>query len=279
MTTGGASVFAPAKINLALHVTGRQENGYHLLDSLVVFADVGDRLHFSPADTLALQVMGPRAAGVPNGPDNLVLKAAALFGPGHGAEIVLEKQLPNAAGIGGGSADAAAALTGLAAFWDQPLPGPADILTLGADLPACLAACPTRMQGIGDVLDKVPPLPKMTCVLVTPDVALSTGTVFQGLETTEGAGLSDPEWSDFAGFIGWLCRQRNDLAAPARALTPKIDTALDALNARPGCALARMSGSGATCFGLFAEKTAAQEAAAKIGAAQPNWWVTAAQVL
>ncbi|WJY22802.1 4-(cytidine 5'-diphospho)-2-C-methyl-D-erythritol kinase [Fontisubflavum oceani] len=273
------SAFAPAKINLALHVTGRRDDGYHLLDSLVVFADIGDRLHFALADRVTLKVMGARAAGVPEGPDNLVLQAARLFGPDLGADIVLEKHLPNAAGIGGGSADAAAALQGLASLWDRPLPKMSDIVSLGADLPVCLAGCPTRMGGIGDELAGVPPLPMLWLVLVNPGVAVPTGSVFRGLKTVNNPGLSDPNWHDFPSFIRWLCGQRNDLETPALALAPEIGTVLDRLNTSPGCTLARMSGSGATCFGLFETEPAAREAAHAIGAACPGWWVRAAPVL
>ncbi|WP_199709241.1 4-(cytidine 5'-diphospho)-2-C-methyl-D-erythritol kinase [Rhodophyticola porphyridii] len=275
----GASAFAPAKINLALHVTGRREDGYHLLDSLVVFADIGDRLHFSAAEGIELQVMGPRAAGVPTGPENLVLRAAALFGPGQSARITLEKHLPRAAGIGGGSADAAAALKGLAEFWDLPLPKTEEILALGADLPVCLAGCPTRMRGIGELLEEVPPLPLLWVVLANPGVAVPTGAVFGGLGTIAGTPMDPPNWTDFASFSRWLRAQRNDLQRPAQMIAAEIGTARAALEAQPGCALARMSGSGATCFGLFAVEAEARQAARAIGAEHPGWWVAAARVL
>ncbi|MBO6602743.1 MAG: 4-(cytidine 5'-diphospho)-2-C-methyl-D-erythritol kinase [Roseicyclus sp.] len=275
----GASAFAPAKINLALHVTGRRDDGYHLLDSLVVFADIGDRLHFSAADEVELQVMGPRAAGVPTGPENLVLRAAALFGPGHGARITLEKHLPSAAGIGGGSADAAAALKGLAEFWDRPLPKTAEIVALGADLPVCLAGCPTRMRGIGEMLEEVPALPVLWMVLANPGVAVPTGAVFGGLDTVAGPPMDPPDWTDFDSFTRWLRVQRNDLERPAQMIAPGIGMARAALEAQQGCALARMSGSGATCFGLFSAEAGARQAARAIGAEHPGWWVTAARVL
>ncbi|WP_420396042.1 4-(cytidine 5'-diphospho)-2-C-methyl-D-erythritol kinase [Nioella sp.] len=263
---------APAKINLALHVTGQRPDGYHLLDSLVVFAGVGDRLHFAPAPDLSLSVTGPMAEGVPTGPDNLILRAAALFGAGRGTAITLDKHLPHAAGIGGGSADAAATLRGLARLWNCPLPDSASVLTLGADVPVCLSRAPQRMAGIGDVLSPVPPIPSLHAVLVNPRVAVPTGAVFRGLTSKQNAPMDPPDWDGFASFTEWLSRQRNDLEPPARALAPEIGEALTLLR-NTGAALARMSGSGATCFGLFETEGQAAEAARAISVAQPGWWV------
>jgi 4-diphosphocytidyl-2-C-methyl-D-erythritol kinase len=263
---------APAKINLALHVTGQRPDGYHLLDSLVVFAGVGDRLRFAPAPDLSLSVTGPMAEGVPTGPDNLILRAAALFGAGRGAAIALEKHLPHAAGIGGGSADAAATLRGLARLWNCPRPDRASVLTLGADVPVCLSLAPQRMAGIGDILSPVPPIPGLHAVLVNPRVAVPTGAVFRGLTSKQNTPMDPPDWDGFDSFTEWLSRQRNDLEPPARALAPEIGEALTLLR-NTGAALARMSGSGATCFGLFETEGQAADAARVISSAQPGWWV------
>ncbi len=273
------TVFAPAKINLALHVTGRRADGYHLLDSLVAFADIGDRLHISPGPEVRLRVMGPRAGDVPTGPENLVVRAARLMAGDRGVDLVLEKHLPAAAGIGGGSSDAAAGLRGLAELWEAPLPDTDTLLTLGADLPVCLTTEPKRMQGIGELLTEVPALPPLQIVLANPRVPVSTGEVFGGLEEVEGAPMTPPGWTDLASFITWLCAQRNDLEPPARQIAPVISDAIDALNAQPGCLLARMSGSGATCFGLFATRDAARDAVQSIATGRPNWWVETGAVL
>ena len=275
--------FAPAKVNLALHVTGRRPDGYHLLDSLVVFADIGDRLRFEAAPDLTLEVSGPFAAGVPTDGANLVLKAAALMG-GQGARITLEKLLPHGGGIGGGSSDAAATLRALTQLWEVPLPGPAAVLSLGADVPVCLMApAPQRMRGIGEDLTPVTALPEAHLVLVNPGVPVPTREVFARLAAgagTDNPGLSQmPEAADFDGFADWLAAQRNDLEAPAIALAPVIAEVLTQLRRLPDCALARMSGSGSTVFGLFADADAAGAAATRIAAEAPGWWVRAARIL
>lgn len=265
---------APAKVNLALHVTGQRADGYHLLDSLVVFTGLGDRVSVSPSDELSLSIGGDMAMGVPPGPENLVLRAATLLAPGHGARITLEKALPHAAGLGGGSSDAAATLRALSRLWDVPLPPVFEVLTLGADVPVCLSTAPQRMAGIGEALSNAPLLPPLHAVLVNPRVAVPTGAVFAGLARKDNPAMAPPDWDDFETFIHWLARQRNDLEAPALSVAPGIETALAALH-REDAHLARMSGSGATCFGLFETASAAQAAAASISAAQPDWWVRA----
>ena len=272
-----AAEFAPAKVNLALHVTGRRADGYHLLDSLVVFPRVGDRVSAAPSATLTLTVDGPFAAGLAAG-DNLVLRAARLIGPGRGAALRLEKALPVASGIGGGSADAAAALRLLARVWRLPLPATAPLLGLGADLPACVAGAACRMRGIGERLDPVA-LPRFWLVLANPGVPVATGAVFAALAGRVGPPLAaPPAVADARALAGWLAAQHNDLEAPASALAPPIAVALAALAAQPGCALARMSGSGATCFGLFADAASAETARAALHRAHPAWWVAAAPV-
>lgn len=267
--------FAPAKINLALHVTGRREDGYHLLDSLVAFAPVGDRLVVAPAGSLTLEVTGSFAADVPAGEDNLVLRAARLLGAGRGAAITLEKALPVASGIGGGSADAAAALRALGRLWRVPLPPPKAVLALGADVPVCLAARPARMSGIGEVVEPLPgPLP-LHLVLVNPRKPVPTPEIFRRLERRENPPLPEPipRFADAAALAGFLAACRNDLEPPARALLPEIGDALAALAATDGCLLARMSGSGATCFGLYPDPAARARAHVVLQAAHPGWWV------
>jgi len=272
--------FAPAKVNLSLHVTGQRADGYHLLDSLVVFADVGDGLTVSPASELSLRVTGPRAEGVPTGAENLVLRAARLLDPGRGARLTLDKHLPAAAGIGGGSSDAAAALRVLARLWGLPLPVAEATAVLGADVPVCLEARPRRMSGIGDQLSDVPPLPPAWLVLVNPGVPVSTPAVFRALARKDGAPMPDvPACADAATFAAFLLGLRNDLELPARALQPQVSEVLAALGAQTGCLLARMSGSGATCFGLFAAEAPARGAAAALAAAAAGWWVQAARML
>ena len=271
---------APAKINLCLHVTGQRPDGYHLLDSLVVFADVGDVIEVRAAPTLSLRVIGPQARDLPVGEDNLVLRAARAFAGTAGAAITLTKNLPVASGIGGGSADAAATLRVLARLWDLPLPDADRVLQLGADVPACLAGRALRMQGIGERLAGVPGLPKAYLVLVNPGVAVATPAVFKALPSKNNPAMPDlPVFATAAELAQWLAAQRNDLEAPAMALAQVIGAVKQALAAAPGCLLARMSGSGATCFGLFADQAQAQSARAAISAAQPEWWVASGRML
>ncbi len=271
---------AAAKINLCLHVTGQRSDGYHLLDSLVVFAGVGDRLTFTAADDLRLTIGGPQAANLPASDDNLILRAARAFGFGRGVQIHLEKHLPIASGIGGGSADAAATLRGLSRLWGLPLPDAATVLALGADVPVCLLGNPLRMQGVGDVLTPLPPLPLAHLVLVNPGVAVPTPTVFRALANKSNPPLpAMPRYASLPDFAVWLTAQRNDLEPPAIALAPQIASAKAVLAAQPGCHLARMSGSGATCFGLFATAELAEAAAQTIARAQPDWWVQSGPML
>ncbi len=265
-----AEEFAPAKINLTLHVRGRRADGYHLVDSLVVFADFGDRVRVSPAGGgLRLRVNGPMAGGVPVGAQNLVLRAARLAGV-ENVEITLEKHLPVAAGIGGGSSDAAATLRALRRSHGLRLPDPA---LLGADVPVCLLACSARMSGIGDKVVPVCGIPPLPAVLVNPGVAVRTPDVFAALKRRDGSPMPQlPAFGGVADCATWLAGQRNDLEAAAVGLAPVIGQVLDVLRGA-GAALARMSGSGATCFGLFSGMEDARLAARRIAAARPGWWV------
>lgn len=261
---------APAKLNLALHVTGRRTDGYHLLDSLVCFARVGDEVTLRPGP-LALTIQGPFAAGLATADDNLCLRAARMAGAE--ASLTLTKNLPVAAGIGGGSADAAAVLRGLARM-GHPLPVAPH--RLGADVPVCLASQPARMRGVGESLASVPPLPPMSLVLANPRIALSTPRVFAGLDRRDNPAMPDlPHWPDLAGLIAWLHATRNDLEAPAIAAAPVIAEVLAALEFL-GAGFRRMSGSGATCFGLFARPDKARDAAAAL--ARKGWWAVATEL-
>lgn len=271
--------FAPAKINLTLHVTGQRADGYHLLDSLVAFADVGDTITAREADGLSLTVAGPCGGVLSAGPDNLVLRAAALFPPGRGAALTLDKRLPVASGIGGGSADAAATLRALAALWQVPLPAGAAVLGLGADVPACLMGRSLRMSGVGEAVHPLGQLlPTAALVLANPGVALSTPAVFAALGRRDNAPMPRdlPRLRDLTEMAAFLAMMRNDLEEPAQRLAPVIAQVKAALSAQPGCRIARMSGSGATCFGLFADPLAASAAASAIRVAEPGWWVAAA---
>ncbi|NOG69127.1 4-(cytidine 5'-diphospho)-2-C-methyl-D-erythritol kinase [Roseicella sp. DB1501] len=269
--------FAPAKVNLYLHVTGRREDGYHLLDSLAVFGPAGDLLTLVPAATLTLALDGPFGGALTAEPDNLVLRAARALataaGRVAGARLTLSKGLPVASGIGGGSADAAAALRGLDRLWGLGLEAAAlarIAAPLGADIPVCLLSRPTRMGGIGEVLRPAPILPECGLLLVNPGIALATPAVFrarQGAFTPPA--VLPTRWPDAAAMARDLAALRNDLEAPAIALCPQVATVLAALRSLPGCLLARMSGSGATCFGLFPDAAAARAAAGGLPAA---WW-------
>lgn len=277
MATEPVTEFAPAKINLCLHVTGQRADGYHLLDSLVAFAGIGDRLVARPALDARLGLEGPFGADLSAGPDNLVLRAAAGFGAA--AAFTLDKRLPPASGIGGGSADAAAALRALSRLTGKAVPeGLA--MRLGADVPVCLASRPARMRGVGEVLDPVA-LPPGWIVLVNPRVEVPTPAAFRALARKDNAPLPAtlPHWSDLGVLTDWLATQRNDLETPALTIAPVISDVLAALRAQPGRRIARMSGSGATCFALFDAEAPARAAQAAITAAQPGWWVAAGPLL
>lgn len=276
--------FAPAKINLFLHVTGRRADGYHLISSLMVFAEIGDDVVVAPAEALSLAIDGPFAASLPAGGDNLVLRAAQrladLAGVAPRAAIRLTKRLPVASGIGGGSADAAAALRALVRLWriDPDREALSRLaLGLGADVPVCLLSRPAEVSGIGDVLAPAPPLPPAWLVLVNPGVAVPTKDVFAARTGSYSAlAQLDHRPVDAADLARQLAARHNDLAAPARSIAPVIGEALAAIEAVPGCLLARMSGSGATCFGLFASADQAAAAAGRIGKEHPRWWSVAA---
>jgi 4-diphosphocytidyl-2-C-methyl-D-erythritol kinase len=281
-TRSGYRAAAPAKINLYLHVVGRRADGYHLLDSLVAFADVHDTVIAVEDDRLSLSVSGPFGAALAGEADNLVLRAAralaALGGVEPRARLRLIKRLPVASGIGGGSSDAAGALRALSALWDlRPAAGDLHRLALGlgADVPVCLGGRAVHMGGIGEVLKPAPRLPAAGIVLVNPGTPLATPPVFKARQGPFSAAdpLPRAPIADARDLARLLAARRNDLTDPARALLPAVGVVLDALAAAPGALVARMSGSGATCFALFADVGAAARAAAALAAAHPGWWV------
>lgn len=264
---------AHAKLNLALHLRRRRADGYHEIETLFAFCEDGDRVEVARADDLTLQVTGPFGDAIGGG-DNLVLRAARAIRPegAPGAAILLDKRLPVASGLGGGSADAAATLLLLRDLWqldldDGALDGVA--LSLGADVPACLRATLCRGEGIGERLVPVAAggLARRPVLLVNPGVALSTAAVFAGWDGIDRGPLAavDPWPAALAG--------RNDLASPAIALRPRIADVLSALSVQPGATLVRMSGSGATCFALFDDEGDCAAATASIASAEPGWWV------
>ena len=275
---------APAKVNLALHVTGLRKDGYHLLDSLVAFGGAADRLVLQPADHLHLAVTGPFAKGLEREPDNLIVRAARLLAKsldhpptGH---VTLEKHLPIASGIGGGSADAAATLLGLLRLWERTIRDETleqIALELGADVPMCLEGACLKAGGIGDELEKGPILPKgLAIVLINPQIPISTPEIFKSLKSRD----NDPMGPIPSAFLSvkaladWLGDQRNDLQMAAIEQAPVIEMVLQALLDEGDCLFARMSGSGATCFGLFASAQEAEAAARHLTFSHPNWWVS-----
>lgn len=283
---------APAKINLALHVTGQRADGYHLLDSIVAFASHGDRLSFSSAERDSFSLdgrFGPLLSGKAEGKDgNLVLKARDLLRDALTAQgrttgpvaIELEKNLPVASGIGGGSADAAATLRGLLRFWQASL-SPEMLseiaLKLGADVPMCLESRPLRARGIGEQIDMLDTMPGFALVLANPLKAVSTPDIFRRLTDKDHPAIDEPPANgDRGAWIRFLAGQRNDLEAPARALLPEISEISDMLR-NAGARLVRMSGSGATCFGIFDDRAHADAAERQLSRLQPDWYFQATE--
>ncbi|MGF1445259.1 MAG: 4-(cytidine 5'-diphospho)-2-C-methyl-D-erythritol kinase [Pikeienuella sp.] len=273
------SELAPAKVNLFLHLRGRREDGYHLLESLAVFPALGDRLWAEPAAGLSLALSGPFGDVLSADGDNLVLQAAeklrALTGVAGGAALRLEKTLPVASGIGGGSADAAAALRLLGRLWQVRVPDEL-ALSLGADVPVCLAPRAQLMAGIGERLAPAPRMPACAMLLVNPMVSVSTGAVFQSVACRDCPAATPAPAGGFARFgdlVDWLSAQRNDLEPAATRLCPQIGEVRAALASAP---FSRMSGSGATCIALFETQAEAAVAAQEIRGARPGWWVAAA---
>ncbi len=271
------SVDAPAKLNLFLHVTGKRPDGFHLLQSLIVFTAHGDRLEIELSDTLQLAIDGPFARDIEAGPDdNLVMRAARAIGGGHGARIRLHKHIPVGAGLGGGSADAAAVLRGLQALWQMPVPMDRlqrIALQLGSDVPVCLAPQPAWVDSMGErvtpALLEVP----VGVLLVNPGKPLLTAEVFRRFAGPFDAPLPlDQSFTSPDALIDYLLLQRNALETAAIQCIPEIEDVLAAIAATGGCRLARMSGSGATCFGLYENRALAQAATETLKDRHPEWW-------
>jgi len=274
---------APAKLNLSLQIVGRRADGYHLLDGLVAFADIGDVVTAQAADTTQLAIEGRFASGLSAGPDNLVQRAAAALAAvaptPRGAALRLVKYLPVASGIGGGAADAAAALRALQLLWRIDLP-PSQLhaiaARLGADVPMCLASQPCWIAGVGDVLDKLPELPEAGLILANPGIPLATPSVFKRRSGAFSASKRFAIPATAAALAQALAATDNDLAEAAEACVPEIAALRRQLACLPGALLARMSGSGATCFALFESRAAAETALAPLKAAIPaGWWAAA----
>jgi 4-diphosphocytidyl-2-C-methyl-D-erythritol kinase len=279
-------VFAPAKINLFLHVGEKRASGYHALQSLMAFADVGDELAIEPASDLSLSIEGPFAGALTGEADNIVLKAARALaqkaGVAANANITLTKNLPVASGLGGGSTDAAAALRGLCKLWRVNLTE-ADLqsiaISLGSDVPVCLKGRPCWVEGAGEKLTVIPIFPLLHVVLVNPGVAVSTAEAYRTAQTKSGTGQEhSATFRDANALIAFLETVHNDLEEPAFRLAPIVHDVINALCEEQATLLARMSGSGATCFGLYGSADAAREVAAKISKAHPGWWVTVAKI-
>jgi 4-diphosphocytidyl-2-C-methyl-D-erythritol kinase len=282
--TEAVTVRARAKVNLYLHVLGRREDGYHEIDSLFVFTDLADVVEVRPAKSLRLRAIGPFAKGLPPNKDNLMLRAARLLADAAevrpGASVTLTKNLPIAAGLGGGSADAAAMLRALMKLWRIPI-GAVDLpllgLGLGADIPTCLLSAPCFVGGVGELIERAPALPPMHIVLVNPGVELSTASVFTARKqvySKKARFTAAPR--TLRRLVALLENRCNDLEPSAIKLCPVIADVLDALRRTEGCALARMSGRGASGFGLYEEAGAAALAAGKLRAR--GWWAETAEL-
>ena len=274
-TSKTIKVTAHAKVNLTLHVVGQRADGYHELHSLVCLTEFGDQIHLSPTAEFSFQVIGPYAAGIPVDESNLVVQAAKFMAQSHSksldCQIILEKKLPMASGIGGGSSDAAAVMRALSQYWSVSLPNLDELMALGADIPVCMNKGLTLMQGAGEDVTQLSAAPNWGVVLVNPNVGVSTPAVFDALNSKQ-----NPSMQDVAANcvdIAWLGDQRNDLEPPAIAMVPEVATVIEAISAAPQCRVARMSGSGATCFGLFTDIKYADEAASHLQQAHPDWWV------
>jgi 4-diphosphocytidyl-2-C-methyl-D-erythritol kinase len=280
------TVAAPGKINLALHVVGRREDGYHLLETLTVFTRFGDRLTVEPGETDSFSTSGPFGDDVPLDDENLViaarerLRVAFPLADCPAVSIELEKNVPVASGLGGGSSDAAATLVALSSVWGLPTTKkelarlcPA----LGSDVPMCLTAKPLLATGIGEKIAKVANFPALNLVLVNPGVPVATADVFRALTGYENEGLPPlPADLSLDRLVEWLKATRNDLEPTAVEMAPDIDDALNELS-MAGALVTRMSGSGATCFGLFESAAQAKGAARHIGRQRPSWFVVATE--
>ncbi len=275
------SEFAPAKINLSLHLVGQKSNGYHLLDSIVSFVNVGDNISIAPGKSGDLKVAGPFAKDLPSANNNLVLKAARLFGSIKLSQITLEKNIPVTSGIGGGSADAAATVRLFSKFYNKPEPPIGKLISLGSDVPVCMQKGIVRMMGVGEEIINLSPAPKVGILLVNPRKALSTAEVFNGVKekNNSGVNLHGSIEKNLNSWFDWINSMRNDLTASAIDLIPDIRFILDKLIACDGARVVRMSGSGATCFALFEDFDLLQNAKFKIMKECPSFWCEAGKLI
>ena len=274
-------VRAKAKVNLALHIVGQRRDGMHLLDSIVAFPEVGDELSFLSADDLSLSISGPfggRLSKEISIDENSIIRAAKLLKGGNkGVAIKLVKNLPIASGIGGGSSNAAATIKALSKLWLKPMPTLDKILTLGADVPVCLSNKLQRMQGIGEIRTVLSEPPPIWIVLVNPGVSIPTYEIFNLLEKKENKKLEELSSAlEQECFFKYLERQRNDLEPIVKNLFPQVETTLQVINDTRECKVCRMSGSGATCFGLYSKEKHALTAEKVISESLPKAWVKSA---
>jgi 4-diphosphocytidyl-2-C-methyl-D-erythritol kinase len=285
---GPMTLLAPAKINLYLHLCGRRENGYHDLDSLATFTTIGDQISIEPSHQLSLAIRGPfarsfSAAEMESGPTskNLIIRAvreaSILARKPHDFRIILTKNLPLDSGLGGGSSDAATVLWALLKYWDIPVEAPwvgPLMLRLGADVPVCLRCQTVRFRGVGDIFDATPPIPEMPIVLVNPLKRCPTREVFTRVKPPFVDPIDLPAHFDgIEDLIAFLYKTSNMMTDAAREIVPEIDSMIDLMMHQPGCLLSRMSGSGATIFGLFESEESALAATENITLAYPRWWV------
>ena len=265
---------ARAKINLALHVLGLRRDGYHELDSIVAFVEFGDAVAVEACRELSVEITGPAAEGVPEGEENIAFRAARILDASLGAKIKIEKLIPAASGLGGGSADAAAVLKLLARNWRIPVGAISNFARIGADIPVCLAGGPSRLRGLGERVELLEAdWPELPLVLANAGDKIFTPSVFRGAGQFGGELVGEiPKGCTIAELSAWLAMQRNDLESPAMSIAPSIGEVLRQLSIFPDCLLARMSGSGGTCFAIFETAEAAKEAAREIQRENRSWW-------
>jgi 4-diphosphocytidyl-2-C-methyl-D-erythritol kinase len=274
-------ITAHAKVNLALHVVGQRANGYHELQSLVCLTEFGDQIQLSPEIDFTFKVTGPYSLGIPLDDSNLVVQAAKFMAQKHSrsldCKIVLEKNLPIASGIGGGSSDAAAVVKALSQYWSVPVPNEDELMAMGADIPVCMTTGLTLMEGAGEKIMHLSDAPNWGLLLINPNVGVSTPAVFNALSNKNNPPMHNV--IEKCVDVAWLWHQRNDLELPSMAIVPEVSAVIDVLSSTPHCQVARMSGSGATCFGIFTSIAEASTAAESIQYAHPNWWVVATKLI
>ena len=268
-----------AKVNLTLHVLGKRSDGYHCLDSLVAFPRVGDEIYIEPAKEINLKIVGRLATALTT-KDNLILRAASLLKPcGKGALIVLNKEIPISAGLGGGSSNAAVVLRVLSKLWGSPLPPTNELISLGADVPVCMNWALKKMQGVGEKVASVKEPPAMWIVLANTGEQVPTGLIFDSINSfSNRAPEVLPIFKTKEVFMDYLLDHNNDLELPATKLFPQIKILLAAIKNTSGCLISRMSGSGATCFGLFFKKTDAINACKHLAKGFPQAWIRVSQL-